>query len=107
MAHVSISSFYGLLDILGSTNLDTNQRELGKEIIFPPFPVALTYLGSPNGPTILRVALENYRLHPRLFKVGRLLLLSTESYPPKQARSLRPQVGARAFPRGGRGCGLR
>ncbi len=38
MTYFSISSFYGLLDILGSTNLDTNQRELGKEIIFLPSP---------------------------------------------------------------------
>ncbi len=53
--------------------------------IAPPSTVALTRLRSPNGPTILRVALEDYRLHPRLFKVGRLLLLSTEPYPPRQA----------------------
>ena len=37
MTSFSISSFYGLLDILGSTNLDTNQRELGKEMVLLPF----------------------------------------------------------------------
>ena len=35
MADYLISSFYGLLDILGSTDLDANQRELGKEISAP------------------------------------------------------------------------
>ena len=30
MTHYMTSSFYGLLDILGGTDLDTNQRELGK-----------------------------------------------------------------------------
>jgi signal transduction histidine kinase len=52
MAHFLVSSFYGLLDILGSTNLDTNQRELGKGNTVLAI-VILTFLGSPNGSTIM------------------------------------------------------